>query len=590
MNGAFRLISSRARIVGLVFGITAASGVMVSMPSSLGASDLGGDATAVLGLESLNSGGDAQIFSVSCSEPGECAAAGYYTDAAGRQGFVVTRTGGIWRDAEPIPALKALNGGNRAEAYSVSCAVPGECAVTGYYTGGAGRQAFVVTQTGGIWRDAEPIPGIAFLNGGDKAESYSVSCAAVGECAATGVYRDNNAKNQGFVVSQTNGEWGNAEPIPGLEVLNEGVMGTAAGASVSCAAPGECAATGWYTDFSGQQGFVVSQTGGEWGSAKATAKALNFGSGRGLSVSCAAPGECSATGTYEDDDGTQSFVATQADGLWEAAIPIPNLKAQNIGNYAVPSAVSCAAPGECSATGAYEDDDGTQGFVATQADGLWEAAIPIPNLKAQNIGNHAVASAVSCSVPGECTATGFYKPGIVTEGFVVTQTKGEWGRAIPIPGLRPLNTGGIATSGSVSCAAPGACYVVGQYKDNNGYQGFVADVLSPFAPVGPTRAVDTRKGRGVLQPVGSTLSIDVGSEYANQSISVNLTVPGAVGRGYATLYACDQPRPATSSLNYQPNQSIANGVITKVSGDGEVCVYLNRQAHVVLDVFGVFPD
>ncbi len=46
MNGAFRLISSRARIVGLVFGITAASGVMVSMPSSLGASDLGGDATA----------------------------------------------------------------------------------------------------------------------------------------------------------------------------------------------------------------------------------------------------------------------------------------------------------------------------------------------------------------------------------------------------------------------------------------------------------------------------------------------------------------------------------------------------------------
>ncbi len=77
---------------------------------------------------------------------------------------------------------------------------------------------------------------------------------------------------------------------------------------------------------------------------------------------------------------------------------------------------------------------------------------------------------------------------------------------------------------------------------------------------------------------------------ANQSVSVNLTVPGAVGRGYATLYACDQPRPATSSLNYQPGQAIANGVITKVSGDGEVWVYLNRQAHVVLDVFGVFPD
>ena len=114
-------------------------------------------------------------------------------------------------------------------------------------------------------------------------------------------------------------------------------------------------------------------------------------------------------------------------------------------------------------------------------------------------------------------------------------------------------------------------------------------LVGAFTPIAPTRVVDTRKGRGVLQPVGSTLSVDVGSEYANQSVSVNLTVPGAVGRGFATLYACDQPRPATSSLNYQPNQSIANGVITKVSAAGTVCVYLNQSAHVILDVFGVFP-
>ena len=111
-----------------------------------------------------------------------------------------------------------------------------------------------------------------------------------------------------------------------------------------------------------------------------------------------------------------------------------------------------------------------------------------------------------------------------------------------------------------------------------------------FTPIVPTRVVDTRDNDGPLQAAGSTLVVDVGAQYANQSVSVNLTVPGAVGRGYATLYACDQPRPATSSLNYQPNQSIANGVITKVSATGTVCVFLNRQAHVVLDVFGVFPD
>ena len=94
-----------------------------------------------------------------------------------------------------------------------------------------------------------------------------------------------------------------------------------------------------------------------------------------------------------------------------------------------------------------------------------------------------------------------------------------------------------------------------------------------FAPVGPTRAVDTRANGGSLQAAGSTLTVNVGAGYANKSISVNLTIAGAVGSGFATLYACDQARPNTSSVNYQGGQAIANGVITKVSNTGNVCVY-----------------
>jgi len=112
---------------------------------------------------------------------------------------------------------------------------------------------------------------------------------------------------------------------------------------------------------------------------------------------------------------------------------------------------------------------------------------------------------------------------------------------------------------------------------------------SAFTPVGPDRAADTRLNGGERVAAGGTLTIPVGSQYAGKSISVNLTVPGALARGYATLYACDQDQPATSSLNYQANQSIANGVITKVSAQGEVCVFVNQSAHVVLDVFGEFP-
>ena len=113
------------------------------------------------------------------------------------------------------------------------------------------------------------------------------------------------------------------------------------------------------------------------------------------------------------------------------------------------------------------------------------------------------------------------------------------------------------------------------------------DIVPEFIPVGPTRAIDTRPN-GRLR-AGETLVVDVGSEYAGRSLSVNVTVPGALSPGFATLYACDQSRPDTSSLNYQAGEPIANGVITKVSAQGTVCVYLSEPGHVLVDVFGVFP-
>jgi hypothetical protein len=88
---------------------------------------------------------------------------------------------------------------------------------------------------------------------------------------------------------------------------------------------------------------------------------------------------------------------------------------------------------------------------------------------------------------------------------------------------------------------------------------------------------------------GSTLIVDVGAWYADKSISVNLAVADASGAGFAALYACDQARPSTSSLNYQLGQAIANGVITKVSSTGTVCVYMHEAADVILDLFGMFP-
>jgi len=117
----------------------------------------------------------------------------------------------------------------------------------------------VVSQAGGSWGTAKEVPGTAALNKGTFAEISSVSCAAAGDCSAAGYYTDSSGHYQPFVASQSGGTWGEAEKVPGAATLNKGGLATMA--SISCAAPGSCSAGGYYTDSSHRtQALVDSQT------------------------------------------------------------------------------------------------------------------------------------------------------------------------------------------------------------------------------------------------------------------------------------------------------------------------------------------
>ena len=54
----------------------------------------------------------------------------------------------------------------------------------------------------GAWGNAEEVPGTATLNAGGNADVLSVSCGAPGNCAAGGFYADSSHRQQAFVVSQ----------------------------------------------------------------------------------------------------------------------------------------------------------------------------------------------------------------------------------------------------------------------------------------------------------------------------------------------------------------------------------------------------
>ena len=144
MNGfrLFSLLCSKVKAV-TVFGVLlVALGVLFNF-TSVGASGTWNSAAPVPGLAALNTGGGATVNSVSCSSDGNCVGGGFYLTGSGSQGFVATLTSGTWSSAIPVPGLVALNTSGDADVVSVSCSSDGNCAIGGSYNNGSGSQGFV---------------------------------------------------------------------------------------------------------------------------------------------------------------------------------------------------------------------------------------------------------------------------------------------------------------------------------------------------------------------------------------------------------------------------------------------------------------
>ena len=468
-------------LLGLVGVLGMVSGSTAGTPPAVGWEH----AVEVPGTAALNSGGNAAVFSVSCAAARHCTAGGFYKDgSAHTQAYVVSEASGRWGHAVEVPGTAALNSGGTAVVESVSCRAAGSCAAGGYYKDGSGnRQAFVVGETNGSWGTAVEVPGTAALNSGGSAGVDSVSCAAAGACTAGGHYSD-GANYQAFVASETNGSWGTAVEVPGTSTLNTG--GFAQVNSVSCAAAGNCAAGGFYSDSSDfAQAFVASETNGSWGTAvevPGTAALNSSGFAQVNSVSCAAAGNCAAGGFYSDGSGRQTFVASEKNGSWGAAVEVPGIAALNSGGFANLYSVSCGAAGACAAGGIYTDGSAhIQAWVVSDKHGHWGGAVKVPGTAALNKGGSAGLKSVSCAAAGACAAGGSYKDGSGhIQAFVLNETKGRWGKAIEIPGSAALNSGGAAGVNSISCAAAGTCVAGGGYKDGSAnQQAFVVSFTAP---------------------------------------------------------------------------------------------------------------
>jgi hypothetical protein len=119
-----------------------------------------------------------------------------------------------------------------------------------------------------------------------------------------------------------------------------------------------------------------------------------------------------------------------------------------------------------------------------------------------------------------------------------------------------------------------------------------------YVPLTPVRLADTRPGfvaadgrftgTGAVTG-GSMLEIPIagrgGIPLDAEAAVLNLTVTGAAGNGYATAFPCGT-KPLSSSINFQPGESIANELVAKLSPTGTTCVYVHKTAHVIIDTAG----
>ena len=125
---------------------------------------------------------------------------------------------------------------------------------------------------------------------------------------------------------------------------------------------------------------------------------------------------------------------------------------------------------------------------------------------------------------------------------------------------------------------------------------FGSSGTSDFVALDPVRAVDTRLaiGRPDTAKVAAGTAIEIplkgrlGVPGDATAVVINVTAAEADGVGFLTVYPCSATPPVVSNVNYIANRAVPNLATVRLSSAGSVCVYSERNAHVIVDVFGAY--
>jgi Subtilase family len=304
-------------------------------------------------------------------------------------------------------------------------------------------------------------------------------------------------------------------------------------------------------------------------------------------------------------DGTaNSFLGTNVGGVirfygTSAAAPQAAAIAALVRQKApclVPSEVVLALQATAHAIAGFDANAMGAGRVDADA-ALGSAKCPPAKISADSIttlhvtGSHGVPAAGVAAVSLNVTVTSPDNGGYVTVYPCGTPPNAsnlnfDAGQTIPNAVVAPVGNGG-----NVCILTTAATHLI---ADVNGWFPVSANGLQALTPA---RVLDTRTGAGGVPaaPVaaGGLLTKTViganGVPPAGVSaVSLNVTVTGARGDGYLTVFPCGTP-PNASNLNFVLNQTIPNAFIAPLNSAGQFCITVSAATDVIVDVNGWFP-
>lgn len=373
------------------------------------------------------------LSSVSCPATQKCFAVGRLVDDLdARRNQVASWSAGSWSaHSGPEPS-----GATLSELLGVSCASASSCWAVGDFIDSSEVQKPLITRWDGSTWSVQSAPS---PSGSQAAVLSGVDCSSTSACTAVGTYIDATGKQVPLAMTFNGSAWS----LTSVATTSE--TAAAVLTAVSCVSSTSCTAVGSQTDsFAHEESLAVGWNGSSW-SVQSTPSIEGEAPNSLRGVSCSAPSQCLAVGSYEDESGALQNLALSWNGSAWVEMGVPSNDSTGL------TGISCASGSECIAVGGHGGSSVQPPQIFRWNGSSWVEEPPAdypPGASAFEL------MAVSCVSAQECHATGSASyGGLAAKNIALAYDGGKWFTADATSG-----GGGLR---SVSCLSAESCLTVG---------------------------------------------------------------------------------------------------------------------------------